>query len=87
MVVITDDNPRSEDPAAIRAAIRAGTTQGLAKVEEIADREAAIAAAIAYAGSGDVVLIAGKGHETGQELAGVVSDFDDRVVAREVLSS
>lgn len=87
VVVITDDNPRSEDPAAIRAAIRAGTTQGQARVEEIADRAAAIAAAIAYAGPGDVVLIAGKGHETGQELAGLVFDFDDRVVARGVLSS
>jgi UDP-N-acetylmuramoyl-L-alanyl-D-glutamate--2,6-diaminopimelate ligase len=87
VVVITDDNPRSEDPAAIRAAIRRGTTRGRARVEEIADRGDAIAAAIGAASSGDVVLIAGKGHETGQEVAGVVSAFDDRVVAREALSA
>ena len=85
LLVVTDDNPRSEDPAAIRAAILAGTGSGRAEVLEIGDRRAAIAEAISRARRGDVVLIAGKGHETGQEVAGVVHPFDDRAVAREEL--
>ncbi len=85
VLVVTDDNPRSEDPAAIRAAILAGTTGGRAEVVEVGDRRAAIAEAVGRARSGDVVLIAGKGHETGQEVAGVVLPFDDRAVAREAL--
>ncbi len=85
VLVVTDDNPRSEDPAAIRAAILAGTTGGRAEVVEVGDRRAAIAEAVRRAGTGDVVLIAGKGHETGQEVAGVVHPFDDRAVAREAL--
>ena len=84
-LIVTDDNPRSEDPAAIRAAILAGTTGGRAEVVEVGDRRAAIAEAVRRAGTGDVVLIAGKGHETGQEVAGVVHPFDDRAVAREAL--
>jgi UDP-N-acetylmuramoyl-L-alanyl-D-glutamate--2,6-diaminopimelate ligase len=85
LLVVTDDNPRSEDPAAIRAAVLDGTVGGRAEVTEIGDRRAAIAAAVRRAGPGDVVLIAGKGHETGQEVAGVMHPFDDRVVAREEL--
>jgi UDP-N-acetylmuramoyl-L-alanyl-D-glutamate--2,6-diaminopimelate ligase len=85
LLVVTDDNPRSEDPAAIRAEILAGTRSGPAEVLEIGDRRAAIAEAIRRAGPGDVVLVAGKGHETGQEIAGVVHPFDDRAVAREEL--
>jgi UDP-N-acetylmuramoyl-L-alanyl-D-glutamate--2,6-diaminopimelate ligase len=85
VLVVTDDNPRSEDPAAIRAAILAGTTAGRADVLEVGDRRAAIAEAIRRARPGDVVLVAGKGHETGQEIAGVVHPFDDRAVAREEL--
>ncbi len=85
LLVVTDDNPRSEDPAAIRAAILGGTGRGSAEVLEIGDRRAAIAEAIRRAGPGDVVLVAGKGHETGQEVAGVVHPFDDRAVAREEL--
>ena len=85
VLVVTDDNPRSEDPAAIRAAILAGTTGGRAEVLEVGDRRAAIAEAIRRAATGDVVLVAGKGHETGQEIAGVVHPFDDRAVAREEL--
>lgn len=89
LVVITDDNPRSEDPAAIRAAIRAGAL-GMAAAErgevtEIGDRAAAIAAAVDWAQPGDVVLVAGKGHETGQEIAGVKYPFDDREVLAEAL--
>jgi UDP-N-acetylmuramoyl-L-alanyl-D-glutamate--2,6-diaminopimelate ligase len=85
LLVVTDDNPRSEEPAAIRAAILEGAVGGRAEVVEIGDRRAAIAEAVRRAGAGDVVLIAGKGHETGQEVAGVMHPFDDRVVAREEL--
>jgi UDP-N-acetylmuramoyl-L-alanyl-D-glutamate--2,6-diaminopimelate ligase len=85
VLVVTDDNPRSEAPAEIRASILSGTTGGRAEVVEIGDRRAAIAEALRRAGAGDVVLIAGKGHETGQEVAGVTHPFDDRVVAREEL--
>jgi uncharacterized protein (DUF1330 family) len=85
LVIVTDDNPRSEEPTAVRAAILSGTSGGGAEVLEIGDRRAAIAEAVRRAGAGDVVLIAGKGHETGQEVAGVVHPFDDRVVAREEL--
>ncbi|BDB42079.1 UDP-N-acetylmuramoyl-L-alanyl-D-glutamate--2,6-diaminopimelate ligase [Mycobacterium kiyosense] len=81
LVVITDDNPRSEDPAAIRREILYGAAHvgRQADVVEIADRRAAIRHAVAWAGPGDVVLIAGKGHETGQRAAGEVRPFDDRV--------
>jgi UDP-N-acetylmuramoyl-L-alanyl-D-glutamate--2,6-diaminopimelate ligase len=85
VVVVTDDNPRTEDPAAIRAAVLDGARHGPAEVVEIGDRREAITEAIARARSGDIVLIAGKGHETGQEVAGVVHPFDDREVAREAL--
>ncbi len=78
-VIITDDNPRSEDPALIRAAIRAAAPGA----EEIADRRSAIAAAIAASAPGDVVLIAGKGHEQGQIVGTQVLPFDDVQVARE----
>lgn len=87
LVIVTDDNPRTEDPSAIRAAVLAGVAQGSAAVRDLGDRRAAIASAIEAARSGDIVLIAGKGHETGQEIAGEVRPFDDREVAREVLRS
>jgi UDP-N-acetylmuramoyl-L-alanyl-D-glutamate--2,6-diaminopimelate ligase len=81
LVVVTDDNPRSEDPAAIRREILAGTVEAGtgAAVVEIADRRAAIDHAVAWAAAGDVVLIAGKGHETGQTRNGQTQPFDDRV--------
>jgi UDP-N-acetylmuramoyl-L-alanyl-D-glutamate--2,6-diaminopimelate ligase len=85
LLVVTDDNPRSEDPAAIRRAVLDGAGAGPAEVVEIGDRRAAIAEAVRRAAPGDVVVIAGKGHETGQEVAGVVLPFDDRQVAREEL--
>lgn len=87
LLVVTDDNPRTEDPAGIRAAILAGAleAQDAGEVVEIAGRGAAIRVAIERARRGDVVLIAGKGHETGQEIDGVVHPFDDRVIARDVL--
>jgi UDP-N-acetylmuramoyl-L-alanyl-D-glutamate--2,6-diaminopimelate ligase len=82
LLIVTDDNPRSEDPAAIRAAMLAGAVAVPAgergAVIDIGDRRAAINTAVDRAGAGDVVVIAGKGHETGQEIAGVVHPFDDR---------
>ncbi|TNC22680.1 UDP-N-acetylmuramoyl-L-alanyl-D-glutamate--2,6-diaminopimelate ligase [Amycolatopsis alkalitolerans] len=80
VLIVTDDNPRSEDPALIRAAMLTGarTARAGGRVLEIADRRAAIGEAIALAEPGDVVLIAGKGHETGQEAGGVVHPFSDR---------
>ncbi len=85
VLIVTDDNPRSEDPAAIRAAVLAGAASAPGEVREVGDRRAAIIAAVDLAAPGDVVLIAGKGHETGQDVGGVVHEFDDRVVAREAL--
>jgi UDP-N-acetylmuramoyl-L-alanyl-D-glutamate--2,6-diaminopimelate ligase len=81
LVIVTDDNPRSEDPAAIRREILVGAAEagGAARVVEIGDRRAAIDYAVAWAASGDVVLITGKGHETGQTRGGQTSPFDDRV--------
>ncbi|MGW5050089.1 UDP-N-acetylmuramoyl-L-alanyl-D-glutamate--2,6-diaminopimelate ligase [Actinokineospora sp. NPDC004072] len=80
LLVITDDNPRGEDPAAIRAAMRAGAEQtpDRGEVVEVGDRREAIRTAVAAARPGDVVVVAGKGHETGQEVAGVVHPFSDR---------
>jgi UDP-N-acetylmuramoyl-L-alanyl-D-glutamate--2,6-diaminopimelate ligase len=78
LVVITDDNPRDEEPAAIRAAIMAGAAGGTAKVVEIGDRREAIDYAVAWAVPGDAVLIAGKGHEAGQTSRGQTRPFDDR---------
>jgi UDP-N-acetylmuramoyl-L-alanyl-D-glutamate--2,6-diaminopimelate ligase len=81
LVVVTDDNPRSEDPAAIRAAILAGAAEkpAAAQVVEVGDRRAAIDYAVGWARPGDVVLVAGKGHETGQTAGGRTLPFDDRV--------
>lgn len=78
-VIVTDDNPRSEDPASIRAAIMAAASGA----HEIGGRRDAIAAAIAEAGPDDIVLIAGKGHEQGQIIGDQVLPFDDVSVARE----
>jgi UDP-N-acetylmuramoyl-L-alanyl-D-glutamate--2,6-diaminopimelate ligase len=74
--VVTSDNPRHEVPAAILAAITAGMAATPA-AQVIEDRRAAIAWAVAHAGPRDVVLIAGKGHETDQEIAGVKLPFSD----------
>jgi UDP-N-acetylmuramoyl-L-alanyl-D-glutamate--2,6-diaminopimelate ligase len=84
LVIVTDDNPRGEDPAAIRAAIMQGAG---ANAREIGDRRSAIAAAVAEAKAGDIVLVAGKGHEQGQIVGAAdamrVLPFDDVTVARE----
>ncbi|HEY9252780.1 MAG TPA: UDP-N-acetylmuramoyl-L-alanyl-D-glutamate--2,6-diaminopimelate ligase [Nocardioides sp.] len=86
-VIVTDDNPRTEDPASIRRQVLDGTTGGSASVEEIGDRRAAIVRAISLAEPGDIVVVAGKGHETGQEINGVTHPFDDREVVRTALAS
>ena len=82
VAILTSDNPRSEDPAAVLAEMAAGAPDALREV----DRRAAIALAVSLAGPGDAVVVAGKGHESGQEVAGVVTPFDDRQVLREVLT-
>jgi UDP-N-acetylmuramoyl-L-alanyl-D-glutamate--2,6-diaminopimelate ligase len=90
VLVVTDDNPRSEDPALIRAAMLAGVREvpeaERAEVHEIGDRRTAIGTAVGLARPGDTLLIAGKGHETGQEVTGTVHPFDDRTVLREALA-
>ena len=107
VVVVTDDNPRSEDPATIRAALLAGARSTLAdrpgepgeprepaggagrqtrtEIHEVEGRRQAIERALSGAQPGDTVLIAGKGHETGQEIGDRVLAFDDRAVAVEIL--
>jgi UDP-N-acetylmuramoyl-L-alanyl-D-glutamate--2,6-diaminopimelate ligase len=85
LTIVTSDNPRSEDPLAIIDEVLAGAGQATGRVIVEPDRRAAIALALAQAGSGDVVVIAGKGHETTQEVAGTFLPFDDRAVARDVL--
>lgn len=89
--VLTSDNPRSEDPLAILAVMLAGAAEvpaherGQVTVEP--DRAAAIATAVARAEPGDTVLVAGKGHEQGQDIAGVVRPFDDREVLRAAIEA
>jgi UDP-N-acetylmuramoyl-L-alanyl-D-glutamate--2,6-diaminopimelate ligase len=83
-VIVTSDNPRSEDPQAIIAEIMAGL-EGRGNVRVEPDRAAAITLAVELADSGDVVVIAGKGHEQGQELADRTIPFDDATVARQAL--
>jgi UDP-N-acetylmuramoyl-L-alanyl-D-glutamate--2,6-diaminopimelate ligase len=83
IVFVTDDNPRSEDPAAIRAQVLAGCPGA----EEIGDRRTAIEHAVALLQAGDALLIAGKGHETGQIIQGVTHPFSDQEVARAALQS
>lgn len=80
-VIVTDDNPRSEDPAAIRKAV----LKGCPRAEEIADRAEAIRHGVAMLKAGDCLLIAGKGHETGQTVGDIVHPFDDREQGRAAL--
>jgi UDP-N-acetylmuramoyl-L-alanyl-D-glutamate--2,6-diaminopimelate ligase len=79
---LTSDNPRSEDPLAILAEMAADAPGAVVEP----DRRAAICAAVRAARPGDAVVVAGKGHETGQEVDGVVTPFDDRQVLREALA-
>ena len=96
VVIVTDDNPRTEDPTLIRRAVTAGAVEAAEKrsaevgidairVEDIGDRAEAIDVAIRLAEPGDAVVVAGKGHETGQEINGVQHPFDDREQVRAAL--
>jgi UDP-N-acetylmuramoyl-L-alanyl-D-glutamate--2,6-diaminopimelate ligase len=87
VVVLTSDNPRSEDPEQIARAVLEGLRDGPAAVVVELDRRAAIREALRAARPGDVVVIAGKGHETGQTIGERVIPFDDRVVVREELEA
>ncbi len=89
LLVVTDDNPRGEDPARIRAAVLAGARAeaGHGEVLEVGDRRQAIAIAVAQARSGDAVVVAGKGHETGQEINGSTLPFDDATELAAALGS
>ena len=87
LVVVTNDNPRSEDPRAIADAAAAGVRAAGGSPHVELDRRLAIGEAVAWADAGDVVLIAGKGHETGQTIGGETLPFDDRAVAREALDA
>jgi UDP-N-acetylmuramoyl-L-alanyl-D-glutamate--2,6-diaminopimelate ligase len=92
VLVLTDDNPRSEDPGTIRETVLAGAREsgGRAALHDVAGRAAAIRAAVGSAhaaGPGSVVAVVGKGHETGQEVAGTVHPFDDREEVRQALEA
>jgi len=87
LTVLTTDNPRSEDPLAIIAEVEAGAAAGGGRYVVEPDRRAAIRLALEEARAGDVVIVAGKGHETEQELADRSIPFDDRVVVREELEA
>lgn len=79
LVIVTDDNPRDEDPATIRAAVLAGARDsgGTAEIREVGDRRAAIRELVGWARRGDILVVAGKGHEKGQIIGDTVVDFDD----------
>src|SRR6266542_974995 len=85
-VWVTSDNPRSEVPEAIIAEIVVGIPPGLDRHVTIADRKAAIRSALTWGRAGDVVVLAGKGHETYQIIGSAVLPFDDRQVARAILA-
>lgn len=86
-IIVTDDNPRGEVPAAIRRAILEGTHGSRAEITEIGDRAAAINAAVAWLGPGDVLVVAGKGHETGQLVGTTLLPFSDLDVATRALQN
>jgi UDP-N-acetylmuramoyl-L-alanyl-D-glutamate--2,6-diaminopimelate ligase len=85
-VIVTDDNPRTEDPAAIRAEVMRGA-RGERETKEIPDRREAIFHAVSQLGEGDILVIAGKGHETGQIYGAERRPFDDLKVAREAIEA
>jgi len=90
-LIVTDDNPRSEDPALIRAEILAGVEATVkaqnGSILEVGDRSLAITTAVKLARSGDVVVVLGKGHELGQEIDGVITPFDDRAILKVALEA
>ena len=81
IVIVTDDNPRSENPESIRSQVLAGVSDSMAI--EVADRRQAIREALRLANDGDIIAVLGKGHESGQEVAGTVHPFSDVDVLRE----
>jgi len=83
LVIVTDDNPRSEDAATIRAKIM----EGAIGAEEVGDRAQAIRRALHQLQPGDTLLLAGKGHETGQKIGDVTHPFDDREEARKAVAA
>lgn len=85
LAILTSDNPRSEDPMAILDAMEPGAREGGGDFLVVPDRREAIRQAVASASAGDVVIIAGKGHETGQESAGIILPFDDRIEAADAI--
>ena len=86
VVLVTDDNPRTEDPAAIRAEVLSGIPEGTkAQVHDVDGRGEAIALAAYLADVSDTILVAGKGAETGQQIGGIVHPFDDRLRLRDAL--
>ncbi|MEN9693147.1 MAG: hypothetical protein RLZZ330_791 [Actinomycetota bacterium] len=85
VVIVTDDNPRTEDAAAIRSEVLVGASNGTAEIQEIGNRLEAIHFAVSAANPGDCLILLGKGHETGQEINGVVFPFDDRLVLAEAI--
>jgi len=87
LAVITSDNPRSEDPEAIIVEIESGARRGGGQFIVEPERRLAIRAALRGAGPGDVIVIAGKGHETGQQFRDRTVPFDDRLVAAEELAA
>lgn len=94
LVIVTDDNPRDEDPASIRAAVLAGAEEAQdsaggrrAEIREVADRAEAIRQLVAWAQPGDSIAVVGKGHETGQLVRGVTHHFDDREELRAALAA
>ena len=78
VVIVTDDNPRSEDPTAIRSAVLEGCPTAI----DIGDRRAAIGEGVRLLRAGDVLLVAGKGHEPGQTIGGITHPFSDHEVVR-----
>lgn len=87
-VILTSDNPRSEDPVAIIQEMRGGIPpEAAARVLSILDRSEAIRTACMLAERGDMILVAGKGHETYQEIKGVKHPFDDREVVRSFIEA
>jgi UDP-N-acetylmuramoyl-L-alanyl-D-glutamate--2,6-diaminopimelate ligase len=89
LLIVTDDNPRTEDPAVIRAEILRGASAAGVDIEiiEVAGRRAAIDEAVRRAGSSDIIAVLGKGHERGQEINGELHPFDDRVVLAAALTA
>jgi len=84
-VILTSDNPRSEDPAQILVDMETGLTSAAKrKYISIVDRKEAIKTAVSFAGREDIILVAGKGHEKYQEIKGVKHPFDDKEVLREM---